>query len=276
MFNAMTRAEIWLQDTLDKPIGLEDLANHLGYSASQVRRQFRQRFHISPSAYREKRRLERAAALLALTPLNIAQIAQRCGYHNHSSFSRAFQRHYRLTPRDYRRSLTTATHHSGTGSEFNTRIEKSDSRQMILMRLYETHESLSDPGDPYCHNRLLACFQARLHLATALIVLPDLLADKVGALNGKANQLNRTDIGLYLTPTDNAQDIALPVPYRRIHLPAHYYATTQFQGLAHLPNALAHAITFLLHRQDDYCVSGHAPQVLWEDNHLELRIPLLR
>lgn len=87
MFNAMTRAEIWLQDTLDKTLGIEDLANHLGYSSSQIRRQFRQCFDVSPSAYREKRRLERAAVLLSLTPQNIAQIALRCGYLNHSSFS---------------------------------------------------------------------------------------------------------------------------------------------------------------------------------------------
>lgn len=40
MFNAMSRAEIWLQDTLDQSLSIEDLANHLGYSASQIRRQF--------------------------------------------------------------------------------------------------------------------------------------------------------------------------------------------------------------------------------------------
>ncbi|MCA1772402.1 MAG: AraC family transcriptional regulator [Halomonas sp.] len=50
----MTRAEIWLQDTLDKPLSIDDLAQHLGYSASQVRRQFRHYFHTTPSAYREK------------------------------------------------------------------------------------------------------------------------------------------------------------------------------------------------------------------------------
>ncbi len=50
MFNAMTRAEIWLQDTLDKPLGIEDLANHIGYSSSQVRRQFAKAstFHLAP------------------------------------------------------------------------------------------------------------------------------------------------------------------------------------------------------------------------------------
>ncbi|MEA2117397.1 helix-turn-helix transcriptional regulator [Halovibrio sp. HP20-50] len=277
MFNAMTRAEIWLQDTLDKPIGLEDLANHLGYSASQVRRQFRQRFQLSPSAYREKRRLERAAVLLAFTPLNIAQIAQPCGYHNHSSFSRAFQRHYQVTPRDYRRTPTTTTHQRpATDAEFETCIRKSDNRQMLLMRLYESHEHINGPWDPYCHKRHLACLQARLRLATTTIALPDLLADKAGALNGETHLFNRTDIGLYLTPNNNAQDIAIPVPYRRVDLPTHYYVKTCFKELANLSNALAYTITFLLYRQDEYYVSGHAPQVLWKDNHLELRIPLLR
>ncbi|WP_235272561.1 helix-turn-helix transcriptional regulator [Halomonas sp. KO116] len=78
------------------------MVNHTGYSSSQVRRQFRQSFQITPSAYRKKRRLERAAVLLALTPLNIAQIAICCGYHNHSSFSRAFQHRYQLRPRNFR------------------------------------------------------------------------------------------------------------------------------------------------------------------------------
>ena len=110
MFNAMSRAEIWLQDTLDQSLSIEDLANHLGYSASQIRRQFRHCFNTSPSAYREQRRLERAAVLLSLTPQNIAHIAIRCGYANHSSFSRAFQRRHQLTPRHYRQSFSSVRH----------------------------------------------------------------------------------------------------------------------------------------------------------------------
>lgn len=146
MFNAMTRAEIWLQDTLDKPLGIEDLANHLGYSSSQVRRQFRLSFHVSPSAYREQRRLECAGVLLALTPLNIAQIALRCGYLNHSSFSRAFQRRYELTPRDFRQAVKTTLHHSTLSYSFNTSIEKTSDRQMILMRLYKAPEHIKGLG----------------------------------------------------------------------------------------------------------------------------------
>lgn len=147
MFNAMTRAEIWLQDTIDKPLGIEDLANHIGYSSSQVRRQFRQSFHIAPSAYREKRRLERAAVLLALTPLNIAQIAIRCGYHNHSSFSRAFQRRYQYRPRNFRQTMKNSLNRSTPHQAFKTGIEKTSDRQMILMRLYQAPEHIKGLGE---------------------------------------------------------------------------------------------------------------------------------
>ncbi|WP_040481208.1 helix-turn-helix transcriptional regulator [Vreelandella boliviensis] len=275
MFNAITRAEIWLQDTLDKPLGIEDLAKHIGYSSSQVRRQFRQSFHIPPSAYREKRRLERAAVLLALTPLNIAQIAICCGYHNHSSFSRAFQRRYQLSPRDFRQTLRTALHHPTPHRGFNTRIEKTNDRQMILMRLYKAPEHIKGLGDVSYHNMQLACLQARLSLSTTIIALPDILADRVNALN-KASLLSyRTDIGLYLADTDNAQDIALPALYRRVDIPTHYYASTCFDNFADLYGALTHTIMYLLGRQDAFHVSGHPPQVLWKENQLELRIPLI-
>ncbi|HDZ46871.1 hypothetical protein LCGC14_0120220 [marine sediment metagenome] len=274
MFNAMTRAEIWLQDTLDKPLGIEDLANHLGYSASQVRRQFRLSFHISPSAYREKRRLERAAVLLSLTPLNIAQIAIRCGYHNHSSFSRAFQRHYQLTPRNFRLTLKSTLNQQRSAHGFATSIEKSNDRQMILTRLYKAPDDIPGLGNTNYHNKHLACLQARLRLSTTVVAMPDLLTDKINAVNSDIGHLTRTDIGLYLGHKDNAQNIALPVPYRRVDIPTHYYAKTCFQNLAHLPKALSDTLSHLLHRQDSYHISGHSPQILWQTDHLELRIPL--
>ncbi|WGI27108.1 helix-turn-helix transcriptional regulator [Halomonas alkaliantarctica] len=275
MFNAMTRAEIWLQDTLDKTLGIEDLANHIGYSSSQVRRQFRQSFHISPSAYREKRRLERAAVLLALTPLNIAQIAIRCGYHNHSSFSRAFQRRYHCSPRYFRVMLRTKLHQPTSLHGFNTRIEKTNDRQMVLMRLYKAPEHIKGLGRESYHNMQLACLQAQLRLSKTIIVLPDILADRINALNNDSIHSYRTDIGLYLADKSNSQNIALPVPYRRVDIPTHYYASTCFDTLADLYGALTHTIMYLLSRQEACHLSGHPPQVLWKTNHLELRIPLI-
>jgi AraC-like DNA-binding protein len=276
MFNAMTRAEIWLQDTLDKPLGIEDLAKHIGYSSSQVRRQFRHSFHISPSAYREKRRLERAAVLLVLTPLNIAQIAIRCGYHNHSSFSRAFQRHHLLSPRHFRQTLKTTLYHQALSRSFSTSIEASTQRQMILTRLYKAPNHIRGLGGERYHNEQLACLQAQLRLSKTIIALPDLLADKINAINDESFHSFRTDLGLCLTYKDSAQNIALPVPYRKVDLPPHYYSKTCFDDLAHLPDVLAHTITCLLNRKDGYHVSAEPPRIIWKANHLELQVPLSR
>ncbi|MFC7367839.1 helix-turn-helix transcriptional regulator [Vreelandella zhaodongensis] len=275
MFNAMTRAEIWLQDTLDKPLGIEDLANHLGYSASQVRRQFRHCFSISPSAYREQRRLERAAVLLSLTPQNIAQIALRCGYINHSSFSRAFQRRYQLTPREYRQAVKRMHRVQKPVKCFTTTIEKGQPTHTVLMRLYKAPERISGLGCTMHHANHLECLHAQLEAPTPIMILPDLLTEKVEAIAEKSafNHI-RTDLGLYLGNRDTATHLALPATYRRVDTPSHYYAKTHFDNFSQLSYALSAALVTLLNNKKRLHISGEAPQVLWLAHHLELRIPL--
>lgn len=133
MFNAMTRAEIWLQDTLDKSLGIEDFANPIGYSFSQVRRRFRQCFHFSPSAKRGAWNVR--SYYLHLRLFNIAQIAIRCGYHSHSSFSRAFQRRDQFNPCYLCQMLKNSLASSMPSKHYKTEIEKISDRQIILMRL---------------------------------------------------------------------------------------------------------------------------------------------
>ncbi len=275
MFNAMSRAEIWLQDTLDQSLSIEDLANHLGYSASQVRRQFRQCFHTSPSAYREQRRLERAAVLLSLTSQNIAHIALRCGYVNHSSFSRAFQRRYQLTPRHYRQALSGMRHLAAPQRQFTTTIEKSRPRQAVFMRIYEAPDAIDGLGSKKHHANHLSCFEAQLGRATPTVALPDLLANTVAALDTSQPQNKlRTDIGLYLEPTATTENLALPVAYRRVDSPAQHFATTRFDQFNELADALASTLLRIIHQEDTFQISGDSPRVLWHPNHLELRVPL--
>lgn len=274
MFNAMTQAEIWLQDTLEKPSSIDDLAHNLGYSASQVRRQFRHYFHTSPSAYREKRRLERAAVLLAFTPRNIAQIALRCGYQNHSSFSRAFQRRFRLSPRQYRQAISHVLHQQIPSRGYTTRIEQSSVRQAVLMRLYKSPEHLKGLGDSHYHSHQLESLQARLTDAMPVISLPDLLSEKIDALNDQTLHPVRTDIGLYLQTLNNMKTIPLPAPYRRVNIASRQHASTCFDEFSQLSRALTSTLLNLLHKPVGYYVSGEAPMVLWQSDHLELRIPL--
>ena len=48
-------------------------------------------------------RLELAAKQLSETNFKIIDIAESCGFHNHSYFTRAFQKKYQKTPLMYRK-----------------------------------------------------------------------------------------------------------------------------------------------------------------------------
>lgn len=276
MFNAMTRAEIWLQDTISKPLSINDLASHLGYSDSQVRRQFRDCFHISPRAYRDQRRLERAAVLLVLTPKNIAQVALECGYYNHSSFSRAFQKHYAESPRNFRKALRQTLHRQGPPSGFVTRIVKKPQRQIILQRFYKAPEQLSHLGTHKRHVQPLAPLTKAWENATPSIALPDLLTEKINAhIIESLPAQQRTDVGLYLTPQEELPlKPSLPMPYRSITLAPQHYAITCFDDLSALSRALTHALCYITGKATPFHISGSAPYLLWRQGTIELRLPL--
>lgn len=276
MFNAMTRAEIWLQDTIDKPLGINDLANHLGYSDSQIRRLFREYFHISPSAYRDQRRLERAAVLLVLTPNNIAQVALECGYCNHSSFSRAFHKFFAVSPRDFRQTFRQTLHRQCPVSGFITRVVKKPQRQFVLQRYYKAPEQLNALGTSKRHATPLAMQAKAWENATPSIALPDLLTEKIDAhVVASSPAQRRTDVGLYLTPQDNLPlKPSLPMPYRRIALAPRYYAITRFDDLSALSRALTHALCHLTCKATTFHVDGSAPFILWRNDSMELRLPL--
>ncbi|WLI73698.1 helix-turn-helix domain-containing protein [Halomonas alkalicola] len=146
MFNEMMRAEIWLQETLASGESLEELAARLGYSSSQVRRRFRQCFGLSPSAYRESLRLEKAARLLTFTPRGVREIAGRCGYTNHSAFSRAFQRRYRQTPREFRLNRHRALRASRPPAlTLEPTLHTLPPRTAVVTRCYVGTEQLTPP-----------------------------------------------------------------------------------------------------------------------------------
>ena len=56
----------------------------------------------------DERRLQQAADLLTVSDMQIKEIAHVVGYGHHSSFVRAFQRRFALTPRRYRREKCAA------------------------------------------------------------------------------------------------------------------------------------------------------------------------
>ena len=87
---------------------ISQLAAHLGVSDRHVRRLFEVQFGVSPLQYLQTRRLLTAKQLLTDTDMPIAQVALSSGFGSVRRFSAAFLAHYRLNPRQLRRSATKA------------------------------------------------------------------------------------------------------------------------------------------------------------------------
>lgn len=86
----------------DEPLRLDELAQEAGVSKSQLERDFLRLFSMSPRAFLQQVRLERALQMLEATDHSIAQIAYECGYADHSAFTRRFQKIFGVHPRGYR------------------------------------------------------------------------------------------------------------------------------------------------------------------------------
>ncbi|MFM7290856.1 MAG: helix-turn-helix domain-containing protein [Planctomycetia bacterium] len=84
-----------------------DLARRAGLSVSQLQREFRRLFNISPGDYILWTRLMMARRRLEETADPIRRIAADCGFYDQAHFTRAFRRHAGMPPQLYRR------HHAG-------------------------------------------------------------------------------------------------------------------------------------------------------------------
>lgn len=91
-----------IHDHLDQPLGLTSLARRSGYSPFHFHRLFTDIVGETPKQHVQRLRLERAAYLLAVTDTRVLVIALDVGFHNHETFSRAFQRRFRMSPTTYR------------------------------------------------------------------------------------------------------------------------------------------------------------------------------
>ena len=91
-----------IEDRLDDPPGLDELAGAAHLSTRQLVRVFRGAAGCSPHEYIARRRLERARTLLMVPSLRITEVSERLGFASPAVFSRGFRQHAGMTPRAYR------------------------------------------------------------------------------------------------------------------------------------------------------------------------------
>jgi AraC-like DNA-binding protein len=82
---------------------IDDLAKQCGVSTSHFARAFKQTTGMPPHQWLTKQRVERAKVLLSTRSLELAEIAQVCGFTDQSHFTRVFSRCERVSPGRWRR-----------------------------------------------------------------------------------------------------------------------------------------------------------------------------
>jgi AraC-like DNA-binding protein len=86
----------------ESPRTISRLAQEFNLSQSRLQHLFKQKTGVGLGHALTERRLRKAAILLLQTTLRVKEIAAMAGYEHTSSFTRAFQRRFLQTPRDYR------------------------------------------------------------------------------------------------------------------------------------------------------------------------------
>jgi len=95
----------YMREHLEEPIGLDVLSNLVGLSRFHFCTAFRKATGTTPHAWLVNLRMDRARQLLADQSLAITDIALAVGYETPSSFTAAFRKIVRFTPREFRQRL---------------------------------------------------------------------------------------------------------------------------------------------------------------------------
>lgn len=87
-----------MENNLDEPLPLDELAWHVGVSRRQLERLFRKYTNTSPTRFYLSLRLQRARELLLQTDKPIIDVAVACGFSSASHFSKCYRDFFRQSP----------------------------------------------------------------------------------------------------------------------------------------------------------------------------------
>ncbi len=102
-----------MQDNLEEPLGLDELAAVGGVSRRQLERLFRAHLGDTPSGYYLKLRLRRARQFLEQTEMSVLNVSLACGFFSAPYFSRAYRALFGRAPREDRRNFRRAAGRTG-------------------------------------------------------------------------------------------------------------------------------------------------------------------
>lgn len=95
------RARALLETPRETPLSIEEVAQHVGWSADHLRRMFRAVLDVSPNQIQTAARMRRAKELLRYEHLPIYKVAEQCGFDDPSHFARVFKQESGMSPRQF-------------------------------------------------------------------------------------------------------------------------------------------------------------------------------
>ncbi|TWG65943.1 GlxA family transcriptional regulator [Aminobacter sp. J44] len=100
----VSRALLLMQQCLDMPLSIEQIAKQLNVGKRRLERHFRDALNCSPFAAFLEMRLALVHHLLETSDKPIAEIAAETGFCDSSHLSRMFRRRYDVSPQEFRRT----------------------------------------------------------------------------------------------------------------------------------------------------------------------------
>ncbi|WP_061935731.1 GlxA family transcriptional regulator [Aureimonas sp. AU22] len=113
------RALLLMQQNIDAPLSVGELAKRMGHSKRQLERHFRSALGASPQAAFLQIRLTFARHLIETTDKLVAAVAVECGFCDSSHLSRMFRQRFDSTPQEVRRQALLAAAAASTVPEFD-------------------------------------------------------------------------------------------------------------------------------------------------------------
>ena len=91
----------YINANLCQPLALDTLANQINVSQRQLLRIMRSSLNESLSSYVARQRVEKSVLYMQTEKMKLTQLANMVGYDNPQSFSKAFKKHFGISPKTY-------------------------------------------------------------------------------------------------------------------------------------------------------------------------------
>lgn len=100
----LSRAIEAMEQNLEAPLSMIELASHITLTRRQLHRLFRQHTGQTPTDFYRDLRLRHARSLLHGTPAKIIDVAMASGFGSHSHFTKVYREHFGVSPLKDRRA----------------------------------------------------------------------------------------------------------------------------------------------------------------------------